>query len=118
MEFICYPRCTTCKRAKTWLEEKGCEFKVRDIKENPPSYEEIKLFYEKSGLDIKKFFNTSGLSYKSLGLKDKLSNLSIEDKLKLLSSDGMLIKRPILLINNNVLVGFKADAWAEAINSL
>ena len=118
MVFICYPKCTTCQRAKKWLEENNYKYTLRDIKTEQPSYEEIKKMHEQSGLDIKKFFNTSGLLYKSLGLKDKLPNLSIDDKYKLLSSDGMLVKRPLLLVGNNVLVGFKADQWSVAIKEI
>lgn len=115
MIFICYPKCTTCQRAKKWLEENGYSFNSRDIKANPPTFDELKKYHELSGLDIKKFFNTSGLLYKSLNLKDKLQNLNLDDKLKLLSTDGMLVKRPILVVGNSVLVGFKAEQWSEII---
>lgn len=115
MTFICYPKCTTCQRAKKWLEENGINLNLRDIKSDPLTFDELKKFHELSGLDIKKFFNTSGLLYKSLNLKDKLQNLSLDDKLKLLSSDGMLVKRPILVAGNSVLVGFKTEQWNDII---
>ena len=107
MVFLCYPKCTTCMKAKKWLDENGIEYEFRDIKQENPTYEELKAWYEKSGLDIKKFFNTSGLLYKSMQLKDKLPEMSLEEKLKLLSTDGMLVKRPMLITEDKVVVGFK-----------
>ena len=100
MKFICYPKCTTCQKAKKWLDEKGVTYELRDIKENNPSYDELKKWYELSGLPLKKFFNTSGLLYKSMELKNKLPNMSEDEQLKLLSTDGMLVKRPLLISND------------------
>ena len=113
MLFVCYPRCGTCKKAQAWLDEKGIAYTYRDIKEDNPSLEELTAWYEKSGLDIKRFFNTSGLLYKSMELKDKLPAMSVEEKLSLLSTDGMLVKRPIVVADDFVLVGFKEKEWAE-----
>lgn len=115
INFVCYPKCTTCQKAQKWLDENGISYNVRDIKTNNPSYDELKQWYEKSGLDIKKFFNTSGLLYKEMQLKDKLNTMSLEEKLKLLATDGMLVKRPIAVSENAVLVGFKAEQWAEKL---
>ncbi len=115
LKFICYPKCTTCQKAQAWLLEKGIECRVRNIKEDNPSYDEIKQWYEASGLDIKRFFNTSGLLYKSMDLKNKLTEMSIDEKLKLLASDGMLVKRPIVVGDDLVLVGFKEKEWEEAL---
>lgn len=111
MEFICYPKCTTCKNAQAWLDKNGIEYDLRDIKENNPSYEELKGWYEKSGIPLKKFFNTSGLIYRSMNLKDKLAEMSEEEQLRLLATDGMLVKRPILLKDGKVLTGFKEADW-------
>ena len=113
MKFICYPKCTTCQKAKKWLDEKGISYELRDIKENNPSYDELKKWYELSGLPLKKFFNTSGLLYKSMELKNKLPNMSEEEQLKLLSTDGMLVKRPLLVCDETVLVGFKEKEYEE-----
>ena len=113
MLFICYPRCGTCKKAQRWLDEKGVAYTVRDIKEDKPSLEELTAWFEQSGLDIKRFFNTSGQLYKSMQLKDKLPAMTTQEKLSLLSSDGMLVKRPILVGDGFVLVGFKEQEWAE-----
>ena len=107
MKFICYPKCTTCKKAQAWLDSKGLTYEVRDIKTENPTEAEITVWYKKSGLPLKKFFNTSGLLYKSMQLKDKLANMTEEEQIKLLSTDGMLVKRPILETENTVLVGFK-----------
>lgn len=106
-----YPSCSTCRKALKYLNEKGIDYISVHLVEETPSYEELKALYEKSGLPIKKFFNTSGLKYKELGLKDKLSKLSDEEALKLLASDGMLIKRPILTDNEKILIGFKEEEW-------
>ena len=115
MLLICYPRCGTCKKAQKWLDEKGIEYDYRDIKEDNPSLDELKKWYEKSGLELKRFFNTSGQLYKSMALKDKLPLMSDEEKLSLLSGDGMLVKRPILIDGDTVLVGFKESDWAEKL---
>ena len=113
MLFICYPRCTTCKKAQKWLDDNGFQYELRDIKENNPTYEELKTWYAKSGLPLKKFFNTSGLLYKSMELKDKLPTMTEDEQLKLLSTDGMLVKRPILVNEDKVLVGFKEADWEK-----
>ena len=116
MLFVCYPRCTTCQNAQKWLDENNIEYVQRDIKTDNPSYDELKEWTEKSGLPIKRFFNTSGLLYKSMGLKDKLAEMSDEEKLKLLATDGMLVKRPILVGEDFVLVGFKQPEWERILN--
>ena len=113
MLLICYPRCSTCKKAQKWLDEKGIAYTYRDIKEENPTFDELKAWVEKSGLDIKRFFNTSGLLYKSMALKDKLPSMNTEEKLTLLSSDGMLVKRPIVVTDDTVLVGFREQEWVE-----
>lgn len=112
MLFLQYPPCSTCQKAKKWLDTQGITYEDRHIKENNPSYEELKAWYEKSGLPLKKFFNTSGLLYKSLGLKDKLPTMTEEEQLKLLATDGMLVKRPIVVGEDFVLTGFKEADWA------
>lgn len=106
MIFIWLPKCSTCQRAKKWLDDNGIKYTLRDIVLDTPSEEELKIWINKSGLDIKSFFNTSGLKYRNLGLKDKFDGMSFDDKVKLLSSDGMLIKRP-LLIGDKIIAGFK-----------
>ncbi len=111
MLFIQYPPCSTCQKAKKWLDEQGLVYTERHIKENNPTYEELKNWYERSGLPLKKFFNTSGLLYKSMNLKEKLSAMSEEEQLRLLASDGMLVKRPIVVKEEKVLVGFKEAEW-------
>ena len=115
MLFLEYPPCTTCKKAKQWLLDKGLEFTARHIKENNPTAEELAAWQVKSGLELKKFFNTSGLVYKNLGLKDKLPGLSREEQLDLLASDGMLVKRPILVAEDTVLVGFREKEWEKLL---
>ena len=116
MLFIQYPPCSTCKKAKNWLEEHGVAYTARHIKEENPSYEELKHWLEICGLPVKKFFNTSGLLYKSLGLKDKLPQMSVEEQLGLLATDGMLVKRPFVVTDDGkVLTGFKEKEWAEAL---
>ena len=115
LEFICYPKCTTCQKAKKWLDDNKIEYKLRDIKEDNPSCEELVEWYKMSGLPLKKFFNTSGLLYKSMALKDKLPTMSDEEQLKLLSTDGMLVKRPIVIGSSFVLVGFKESEWNEKL---
>lgn len=115
MEFICYPKCTTCKKAEKWLNDKGVSYELRDIKEKNPSFEELSDWYKKSGLPLKKFFNTSGPLYKSMGLKDKLASMTEDEQLSLLATDGMLVKRPILVNDENVLVGFRESEWEETV---
>ena len=116
VQFICYPKCTTCQKARKWLDEKGVEYDLRDIKENPPTYEELKKWYHENGYELKKFFNTSGQVYKSLNLKEKLPSMSTEEQLQLLASDGMLVKRPIVITDSNhVLVGFKEADWESLL---
>ena len=115
MLFIQYPPCSTCQKAKKWLDAKGVAYTERHIKEEKPTYEELKAWYEKSGLPLKKFFNTSGLVYKSLGLKDKLPAMSEEEQLRLLATDGMLVKRPLVIGDDFVLTGFKEKDWAEKL---
>ena len=111
LKFICYPKCTTCQRAKAWLDDNGVEYELRDIKLQNPSYDELSEWYRRSGLPLQKFFNTSGLLYKSMELKSKLPAMSDEEMLKLLSTDGMLVKRPILVGDDFVLVGFKETEY-------
>ena len=113
MLFICYPKCTTCKKAQKWLDDNDFQYELRDIKENNPTYDELKNWHAKSGLPLKKFFNTSGLLYKSMELKDKLPTMTEDEQLKLLSTDGMLVKRPILVNEDTVLVGFKEADWEK-----
>ena len=115
MLFLEYPPCTTCKKAKKWLQEHGVEFTARHIKEENPSAAEIDAWQAKSGLELKKFFNTSGMIYRDLGLKDKLPSMSREEQLQLLASDGMLVKRPILVTEDGVLVGFKEKDWEKLL---
>lgn len=111
MLYLCYPKCTTCKKAQAWLDENGIRYDLRNIKEENPTYEELSEWYKKSGLPLKRFFNTSGILYKSLNLKEKLPNMSDEEQLRLLASDGMLVKRPICVDEQTVLVGFKEKEW-------
>ena len=108
MLFVCYPKCSTCMKAKKWLEEKEIEFEQRDIKE-------VKTWWRKSGLPLKRFFNTSGKLYKEMQLKDRIPNMSEDEQIELLASDGMLVKRPILVQNEKVLVGFKEKEWQEIL---
>lgn len=110
---LCYPKCSTCQKALKWLDEKGVQYILRNIKEENPSEEELSYWYKNSGLPLKRFFNTSGLLYKSMELKDKLPTMSEDEQLKLLSSDGMLVKRPLLVSENFVLTGFKEKEWEE-----
>ena len=116
LRFICYPKCTTCQRAKKWLDDNQIEYGLRDIKIDNPTLKELTEWYNKSGLPIKKFFNTSGLLYKSLDLKNKLPDMSENEMLKLLATDGMLVKRPLLIGDDFVLVGFKEAEWLEKLN--
>lgn len=113
--FVEYPKCSTCQKAKKWLEEKGVSYEDRHIKEQPPTEEELRMWHERSGMDIKKFFNTSGLLYKELQLKDKLPDMSLEEKYRLLATDGMLVKRPILVTKQQVLTGFREAEWEAAL---
>ena len=113
MLFVWYPKCTTCKKAKKWLDENGKDYELRDIKEQNPTYEELKEWHQKSRLPLKKFFNTSGMLYKEMKLKDKLPAMSEEEQLELLATDGMLVKRPILVTEDKVLVGFKG--WEQEL---
>lgn len=114
--FLCYQRCSTCKKAEKWLSENKMKFTPRPIKEENPSEAELSKWIEKSGLDIKKFFNTSGMLYKEMNLKDKLKTMSDKEKIKLLASDGLLVKRPILITDKgDVLVGFKEEEWTEKL---
>ena len=116
LRFICYPKCTTCQRAKKWLDDHQIEYEFRDIKLDNPTLEEWAEWYSKSGLPLKKFFNTSGLLYKSLDLKNRLPEMSEEEMLKLLATDGMLVKRPLLIDDDFMLVGFKEAEWLEKLN--
>ncbi len=114
--FVEYPKCSTCQKAKKWLLENQVEFEDRRIIEDNPSKEELKAWYEKSGLPLKRFFNTSGMKYKELKLKDRLPDMSEEEQLELLASDGMLVKRPVLVGDDFVLTGFKEKEWTEKLN--
>lgn len=111
MLFLCYPKCSTCQKAKKWLEEHKINYTERNIAKNNPSYEELKEWHARSGLPLKRFFNTSGLLYKEMKLKDKLPTMSEDEQLKLLATNGMLVKRPILIDEDTVLVGFKEAEW-------
>ena len=115
IKFICYPKCTTCQKAKRWLDDNNIEYELRDIKLENPTLDELTEWYKKSGLPLKKFFNTSGLLYKSLDLKSKIPTMTEQEMLKLLSNDGMLVKRPILIGADFVLVGFKETEWTKKI---
>ena len=115
IKFIRYPKCTTCQKAKKWLDDNKIEYELRDIKENNPSLDELTAWYKTSGLPLKKFFNTSGLLYKSMELKDKLPTMTEEEQLKLLATDGMLVKRPLVIGENIVLIGFKESEWSKKI---
>jgi len=115
MTFVCYPKCTTCKKAQAWLTAQGQTFEVRDIKEQHPTEEELRLWHARSGLPLKRFFNTSGLQYKALDLKNRLPEMTEDEQFALLATDGMLVKRPILLAGDRVLVGFKEAEWADAL---
>lgn len=115
MLFVHYPKCTTCQKAKKWLEEHNLPFEERHIKEAAPSLDELKQWHKKSGLPLKRFFNTSGMLYRSLELKDKLPTMSEEEQFSLLASDGMLVKRPIIVTDDKVLVGFKESEWSDSL---
>ena len=115
MQFICYPKCSTCQKARKWLEVNHLEFTERHIVEENPSYEELKEWYAESGLPLKKFFNTSGMLYKEMQLKDKLPTMSEEEQLKLLATNGMLVKRPLIVNGNIILTGVKEAEWEKAL---
>ena len=116
LTFICYPKCTTCQKARKWLDENNIAYEVRDIKTQNPTAEELAGWYKESGLPLKKFFNTSGLLYKSMNLKEKLPGMSEEEMLALLASDGMLVKRPLAVGEGVVLAGFKEAEWKEKLS--
>ena len=113
IKFICYPKCTTCQKAKKWLDDNKIEYEFRDIKLDNPTLDELTVWHKKSGLPLRKFFNTSGLLYKSLDLKNKLPKMTEDEMLNLLASDGMLVKRPLLIGDDFVLVGFKEAEWSK-----
>ena len=115
LTFLCYPKCTTCQKAQKWLDEQGVAYTLRNIKEDKPSYEELKAWYATSGLPLRKFFNTSGLLYKSMELKTKLPIMTEEEQLQLLATDGMLVKRPILITEKGITTGFKEAEWKNLI---
>lgn len=115
MLFIEYPKCTTCQKAKRFLDDRGASYTDRHIKDQPPTYDELKAWHARSGLPLKRFFNTSGLAYKALGLKERLPAMPEEEQLRLLATDGMLVKRPILVDGERVLVGFREAEWAEQV---
>ena len=115
LKFICYPKCTTCQKAKRWLDDNKIEYNLRDVKLNNPSFEELSRWYKMSGLPLKKFFNTSGILYKSMELKTKLPTMTEEEQLKLLATDGMLVKRPIVVGEDFVLVGFRETEWQDKL---
>ncbi len=116
MLFICYPKCTTCQKAKKWLDEHNINYEERHIAGDNPSYDELKEWYEKSGLPLKRFFNTSGLLYKDMKLKDRIPSMTEEEQLEILSTNGMLVKRPIVINGDTVLVGFKEAEWSEKLS--
>ena len=116
LKFICYPKCTTCQKARKWLDENNIEYEFRDIKTENPSLEELIAWYKLSGLPLRKFFNTSGLLYKSLDLKNKLPTMTENEMLTLLASDGMLVKRPLLIGDSFVLIGFKEAEWSAVLS--
>ena len=115
MLFVCYPKCSTCQKAKAWLEERGVSLIERDIKQDNPTEQELRAWHEKSGLPLKRFFNTSGLQYKALGLKDRLPDMTEDEQYALLAIDGMLVKRPLLVGEDFVLPGFKLKEWEERL---
>lgn len=115
MLFVCYPKCSTCMKAKKWLDEKGIEYLMRDIKMENPNVAELKEWWERSGLPLKKFFNTSGNLYKSMKLKDRLPQMTEEEQIHLLAQDGMLVKRPVLVTDTAVLTGFREKEWEELL---
>lgn len=116
MLFVCYPKCSTCKKAQAWLDAQGVQYEIRDIKLQNPTEGELRQWHQQSGLPLRRFFNTSGLQYKALDLKEKLPTMSEEEQFSLLATDGMLVKRPILIGQDLVLVGFKESEWKERIS--
>ena len=117
MLFVCYPRCSTCQKARKWLDEKGISYEVRDIKEQNPTEEELRAWQEKSGLPLKRFFNTSGMQYKALALKDRLPSMTEDEQFRLLATDGMLVKRPLLITEQTVIPGFREDAYERVLEN-
>ena len=117
MTFVCYPKCSTCQRARAWLDGHGAAYALRDIKTENPTYEELAAWHERSGLPLKRFFNTSGLLYKSMGLKEKLPQMSEDEMLHLLATDGMLVRRPLLVGEDFVLVGFRESEWETRLKA-
>ena len=117
MLFICYPTCSTCKKAQRFLDEAGLPYETRNIKLDPPNAEELRTWWKESGLPIKRFFHTSGLQYKALHLKEKLPEMQEEEQLTLLATDGMLVKRPILVLDSGVLIGFREETWRDALQN-
>ena len=115
MTILCYEKCSTCRKALRWLDEQGADYAVRPIREENPSYEELLNWWKKSGLPLKRFFNTSGMLYRELGLKDKLDTMSDEEQLRLLASDGMLVKRPLLVSEKAVIPGFREETWKAVL---
>ena len=115
MLFVCYPKCSTCRKARNWLDENNAQYTERHIVEDNPTFEELKEWHDKSGLPVKRFFNTSGMLYRDMQLKDKLPQMSEEEQLELLASNGMLVKRPIAVDGDTVLVGFKEADWVEKL---
>ena len=115
MLYVCYPKCTTCQKAQKWLDSKNISYTVRNIKEENPTQEELRAWWKQSGLPLKKFFNTSGMEYRALGLKDRLASMPEEEQLALLATSGMLVKRPLLVGENTVLVGFQEARWEDAL---
>lgn len=116
MLFLEYPKCSTCKKAKKWLDEHGIAYDDRHIVEENPTQEELKTWYEKSGLPLKRFFNTSGMKYRELKLKDRLPEISEEEQIEILASDGMLVKRPLVIDDDFILIGFKEQQWKETFD--
>ena len=116
MQFICYPKCSTCKKAKNWLDDNGIEYEERNIKESAPTYDELQNWYKSFEIPIRKLFNTSGILYRSMQLKDKLPAMSDEEMLRLLAADGMLVKRPVLVGDGFILIGFNNEKWKSALN--
>lgn len=115
INFICYPKCTTCKKAQKWLDENNIDYTLRNIKDDNPDFDELSKWYRISGMPLKKFFNTSGVLYRTIDLKNKLPEMTEEEMLKLLSSDGTLVKRPLLVSDDFVFIGFKESAWVEVL---
>lgn len=115
MLFVCYKKCSTCAKARKWLDDNGVEYTEREIKDDNPTEKELRKWHKESGLPLKRFFNTSGMKYRELDLKNKLTEMSEDEQFKLLASDGMIVKRPIAVVDDKVLVGFKEDQWREVI---